>query len=76
MKKVELQFKVCPVFLAKQTYIKNPVRVVIVDPEAIFLMGLLGESGRKMIKAGAPFYFTKRLANKLISKGIAVEVKK
>jgi hypothetical protein len=75
MKKVQLQFKVCPVFLANKTWIKDPVMVVIVDPEAIFLTGLLGESGRKMVKAGAPFYFTKKLAMKLIDKGIAKEIK-
>ena len=74
MNRVQLQFKVCPDFLLKRTWIKDPVKVVIIDPEAIFLTGLLGESGRKMVKAGAPFYFTKRLAEKLIDKKIARRV--
>jgi hypothetical protein len=75
MKKVQLQFKVCPDFLLKNTEVKNAVKIVIIDPEAIFLTGLLGESGRKMVKAGAPFYFTKRLAEKLIDKKIARRIK-
>jgi len=74
MKKIKLQFKVCPEFLEKKTWVPDAVLVVIVDPEAIFLTGLLGESGRKMVLAGAPFYFTRRLAKKLIDKGIAKEV--
>jgi hypothetical protein len=75
MKKVQLQFKVCPDFLLKKTEVKDAIKIIIIDPEAIFLTGLLGESGRKMVKAGAPFYFTRRLALKLIDKKIAREVK-
>jgi len=71
MIKVKLDFMVVPEFLMSHCCVVNPVKVKIVDPEAIFLTGLLGESGRKMVKAGIPFYFTRRLANKLIAKGIA-----
>ena len=66
---------VVPELLAKLAYVSNPTRVKIIDPEAIFLTGLLGESGKRLVKAGIEFYFEKDLANKLIEKKIAVEVK-
>lgn len=75
MKKVKLQFMVVPELLASMAYVPNPVRVKIIDPEAIFLTGLLGESGKKLVKAGVEFYFEKELSIKLIEKKIAVEVK-
>lgn len=64
---------VVPELLATKAYVPTPVRCKIIDPEAIFLTGILGDSGRKLVKAGIEFYFTKRLANKLISKRIAVK---
>ena len=70
---VELQFMVVPELLATLAYVPDPVRCKIIDAEAIFLIGILGESGRKLVKAGIEFYFTRPLAEKLISKGIAVE---
>lgn len=75
MKKVKLNFMIHPNFLRTKCFVPDPILVVITDPEAIFLTGLLGESGRKMVKAGAPFYFTKKLALKLIDKKIAKEIK-
>ena len=74
MKKIKLSFMVVPEELVKMCYVPNPVKVRIVDPEAIFLLGILGESGRKMVKKGISFYFEGRLARKLISKGIAKQV--
>lgn len=74
MKRVKLQFMVDPNELRKLAYIENPVKVKIIDPEAIFLMGILGESGRELVKAGLTFYFEEKLANKLIDKGIASKV--
>ena len=74
MNKVKLQFMVVPEELAKRAYVPNPVCVKVVDPEAIFLTGILGESGRKLVGAGVLFYFEERLAQKLIDKGIAEEV--
>lgn len=71
MNKIKLDFCVDPNFLRDRTIVPKKVKVVIIDPEAIFLTGILGESGRKMVKAGAPFYFTKTIADKLITKGIA-----
>ncbi len=75
MKKVKLQFMVVPELLATLAYVPDAVRVKIIDPQAIFLTGLLGESGKKLVKAGVEFYFTKKLANKLIEKKIAIKVK-
>ena len=66
---------VVPDQLAELAYVPDPVRIKVIDPEAIFLTGLLGESGRKLVKAGVEFYFARELAEKLIEKGIAVEVK-
>lgn len=71
VKKVALDFMVDPEFLKDHAIVKDGMKVIITDPEAIFLTGILGESGRKLVAAGAPFYFTKRLAIKLVSKNIA-----
>jgi len=80
MKKVKLQFMVVPELLASMAYVPKAVRCKVIDPEAIFLTGILGESGRKLVKAGIEFYFTDipepgeklSLAQKLIEKKIAV----
>lgn len=74
MSKVQLDFMVVPELLATLAEVHNPVRVKIIDPEAIFLTGLLGESGKKLVKAGIEFYFTRPLADKLIEKKIAEQV--
>lgn len=66
---------VVPEQLAKLAYVPNAVKVRIIDAEAIFLLGILGESGRKLVEYGIEFYFEGKLARNLISKGIAVEVK-
>ena len=73
MKRIKLDFMVVPQELERLAYVPNAVRVKIVDPEAIFLTGLLGESGKRLVKAGVEFYFTRKLADKLIDKGIAKE---
>lgn len=65
---------VVPELLSTLAYVPNPVRVKIIDPDAIFLTGLLGESGKRLVKAGIEFYFEKDLANKLIEKQIAIRV--
>jgi hypothetical protein len=74
MEKVKLQFMVVPELLSSLAEVVDPVRVKIIDPEAIFLMGILGESGRKLVEAGVEFYFERNLAEKLINKGIAVKI--
>lgn len=73
MKKVKLKFMVVPEYLKSHCVVPNKVKVKIIDPEAIFLTGILGESGRKMVMAGIPFYFERKLAKKLIEKKIAKE---
>ena len=72
--KVKLDFMVVPELLATLAYVPDAVRCRVIDPEAIFLTGLLGESGRKLVLAGIEFYFTKTLAEKLISAKIAERV--
>ena len=74
MKKIKLSFMVVPEELTKMCCVPNAIKVKIVDPEAIFLLGILGESGRKMVKRGIPFYFEGKLAKKLIDKEIAKRV--
>lgn len=73
--KVKLKFMVDPVELGRLAYIENAVKIKIIDCEAIFLTGILGESGRKLVQAGLSFYFEEKLARKLIEKKIAEEVK-
>jgi len=74
MDKVELQFMVVPELLSELAYVPNAVRCKVIDPEAIFLTGILGESGKKLVLAGIEFYFTESLAKKLIDAKIAVPV--
>lgn len=64
--KIKLQFKVDPDYLRDNT--------IVIDPESIFITGILGESGRRMIRDGAPFIFTRTLAEKLISHGVAKKI--
>ena len=71
--KTQLDFMVDPDYLRNHAYVPDPVLCVLVDPDAIFLTGILGESGRKLVKGGAEFYFTRPLAEKLIKMGIARE---
>ena len=72
--KVKLQFMVDPQFLKDNAYVEDPILIKIVDPELIFLEGILGESGRKLVLAGANFLFERKLAERLISMGIACAV--
>lgn len=68
---VALDFMVVPELLATLAYVPDAVRCKVIDPDAIFLTGLLGESGRRLVRAGIEFYFTRTLAEKLIRAGIA-----
>jgi hypothetical protein len=69
--RVKLQFMVDPYELMAKAYVPNAMRIRIVDPEAIFLLGILGESGRELVKAGLTFYFEGALAKRLIDSGVA-----
>lgn len=75
MKRVKLKFMVVPEELEKRGYVPNRIKVKIIDLDAIFLLGILGESGRLLVKAGIKFWFEGKLARKLIAKGIAMEAK-
>jgi hypothetical protein len=71
MSKVELRFMVVPDELQKLAYVPNAIRLRIVDPDGMFAMGLLGDSGRRLAQAGAMWYFEEDLASELIENGIA-----
>ena len=71
MDKVELKFMVAPEDLREMAHVPYPVRLKIVDAESPLLKGLLGDSGRKLAKAGAMFYFEFDLAERLIEEGVA-----
>jgi hypothetical protein len=75
MKRIRLQFMVVPGELEKYAYVPNAIKVKIVDPEAIFLLGILGESGRELVRAGLTFLFEEKLAKRLIEKGIAEQIR-
>ena len=68
-----LEFMVDPDALKDRAFVPDPVRVVVTDPSSIFITGILGESGRKLVAAGIVFIMTRQLAEKLISRGVAVE---
>ena len=72
--KIKLDFIVDFEEIKKRAVVINPVKIVFTDPDKIFLTGCFGESGRKMVEAGIPFYFTKKLADKFIEWGIAKKV--
>lgn len=72
--KVKLQFMVDPDWLRDMTIIDHPIKVKVIRPDLLFLTGLLGESGREMVKAGFPFWFEGSLALELIDKGICKRI--
>jgi len=65
---------IVPEELFEKCYVPNAVKVKIIDPDAIFITGILGESGRRMVRAGLLFYFEQHLANKLIKNKVAKRV--
>lgn len=70
--KTKLRFMVDPDFLKNHAYVENGIKILITDPDSIFITGILGESGRKMILDGAIFIFEPDLAKKLILNKVAV----
>lgn len=69
--RIELDFLVDLKEIEKRAEVPDSVRIIFTDPDKIFLTGCFGESGRKMVEAGIPFHFTRRLAEKYIKWGIA-----
>lgn len=71
LKQVPLTFMVDPAELAQWGYVPDAVRVRFVNPEKVYALGLLGESGRKLVEAGIAFYFERKQAEWMIEQGIA-----
>jgi len=69
MRKVKLQFMVYK--LEDVAYVPNPILVKIVKPDNIFITGILGKSGIKLMERGVRFLFEKELALELIRMGVA-----
>jgi len=76
MKKVTLKFMVVPEELLKRGYVSNRIKILITKPKSVFILSILGESGRKLAAAGVPFWFEGRLAKRLIKMKVAKEDKK
>ena len=70
---VRLDFMVDPDALKLRAFVPDPVRVLVTDPASIFITGILGESGRRMVASGMVFIMTRSLAEKLISHHVAIE---
>lgn len=73
MKRVKLDFMICPDELIKKCYVSAPVRIRILNqrPEFLRMIGL-GASGKKMVAAKLEFYYSKHIAEALIKMGWAV----
>ena len=72
MNKVKLKFRVDPDYLKNNTIVEDAVRIRFIDPEKVFVLGLLGESGRTMMLNGAVFEFERKQAKWMIKQKIAV----
>ena len=72
MEKIQLKFRVDPDYLKNNTEVINAIRLKFIDPEKVFVLGLLGESGRTMMLNGAIFEFEKEQAEWMIEQKIAV----
>lgn len=70
MKKVNLDFCVEPLFFLNNCTVKAGILCKVLDLDQLLEEIKLGDSGIKMIKAGANFVFTQDLALKLLKKGI------
>jgi len=73
MEKVKLKFRVDPDYLKNNTVVEDAVRIRFIDPDKVFVLGLLGESGRTMMLNGAIFEFERSQAKWMIEQKIAVE---
>lgn len=74
MGKVVLKFRVDPDYLKANTEVIDPVRIRFIDPEKVYVLGMLGESGRTMMLDGAIFEFERKQAEWMIEQHIAVAV--
>lgn len=69
--RVDLNFMVVPEHLATQGFVKDGVRVRILQPDSEWLADLLGESGKRLARVGAEFIFERGIALGLISEKVA-----
>jgi len=74
MKKVKLNFMVVPSQLERFAFVPNRIRCRIINPESAILDSILGESGKRLAKAGIEFYFTNKLAKELIEREIVIKI--
>lgn len=65
-----------PEYLSNYCHVTNSVRICILKPLSPLLKPYLGASGKRMAKAGFPFYFEAGIAERLVKKGIAKRVDK
>jgi len=71
IQQIDLDFMAHPLVLLTQAVVKDGISVVFIDAERIFLMGMLGESGRKFVNNGCVFIFKRELAEWFIEQKIA-----
>ena len=74
MEKLKLRYMVVPEELRENAYVSDPIKIKILNSSVLISMGFLGESGKKLVDAGIPFYFEGKDAKELIRLGIAKEV--
>jgi hypothetical protein len=72
VEKIKLKFRVDPDYLKNNTEVVDAIRLKFIDPEKVFVLGLLGESGRTMMLNGAVFEFERGQAEWMIEQKIAV----
>ncbi len=71
---IQLKFRVDPDYLKNNTEVIDPVRIRSIDPEKVYVLGMLGESGRTMMLDGAIFEFERAQAEWMIEQKIAVGI--
>ncbi len=74
MNKLKLKFRVDPEYLKNNTEVVDAIRIKFINPEKVFVLGILGESGRAMVNDGAIFEFEKEQAEWMIEQKIAERV--
>lgn len=73
--KIRFSYMAVPEELTKRAYVENPVKILILNADAPNFNGILGISGRRLARAGVPFYFERVMAENLIKEGVAEEMK-
>ncbi len=73
MEKLKLKFRVDPDYLKNNTEVIDAIRIKFIDPEKVFVLGMLGESGRTMMLDGAIFEFEREQAEWMIEQKIAIK---